>query len=133
MKLNNKFCWWHHQFSLENYLHYQNASDFKTIRRFLLKDNFSKSQDLHAGSYKKELIKQDKWYGHISIKILGVHFGSSVLDNSNWDKISHCKFSWKRIVNQILLSKLWYIGQIYTILKFIIKELGKTIAQLPIW
>ena len=24
-----------------------------------------------------------------SIKIFGVHFGNSVLDNSNWDKISH--------------------------------------------
>ena len=70
---------------------------------------------------------------HISIKLLGVHFGSSALDNSNWDKIIHRKFSWKRIVNQILLSKLWYIGQIYTILKFIIKEIGKTIAQPPIW
>ena len=40
----------------------------------------------------------------------------------------------KAIVNQILLSKLWYVDQIYPILKFIIKELGKTIAhQLPIW
>ena len=28
------------------------------------KINFSKSQALFAGSYKKELIKQDKWYGH---------------------------------------------------------------------
>ena len=95
--------------------------------------NFSKSQALHAGSYKKELIKQDKWYGHISIKKLGVDFDSSILDNQNLDKINHCKFTWKRIVNQILFSKLWYIGQIYTILKFIIKEIGKTIAQLPIW
>ena len=57
------------------------------------KKNFSKSQALHAGSYKKQLIKQDKWYGHISIKILEEGFGNSVLDNSNWDKISHCKFS----------------------------------------
>ena len=39
----------------------------------------------------------------------------------------------KRIVNQILLSKLWYIGQIYTIPKFIKEEIGKTIAQLSIW
>ena len=97
------------------------------------KINLSKNQGLHAGSYKKQLIKHEKWYCHISIKIVEVDFGSSVPGNSNWDKISHCKFSWKRIVNQILLSKLWYIGQIYTILKFIIKELGKTIAQLPIW
>ena len=28
-------------------------------------------------------------WSQFSIKILGVHFGSSVLDNSNWDKISH--------------------------------------------
>ena len=34
--------------------------------------NFSKSQALHAGSYKKELIKQDKWYGHnFPLKYLG--------------------------------------------------------------
>ena len=28
-------------------------------------------------------------WSQFSIKILGVNFGSSVLDNSNWDKISH--------------------------------------------
>ena len=28
-------------------------------------------------------------WSQFSIKILGVHFGSFVLDNSNWDKISH--------------------------------------------
>ena len=39
----------------------------------------------------------------------------------------------KRIVNQILWSKLWYIGQIYTILKFIKEEIEKTIAQFSIW
>ena len=39
----------------------------------------------------------------------------------------------KRIVNQILLSKIWYIGQIYTIPKFIKEEIEKTIAQLSIW
>ena len=32
--------------------------------------------------------------------------------NSLWDEK-------QRFVNQILLSKLWYIGKIYTILKFI--------------
>ena len=31
----------------------------------------------------------------------------------------------KRIVNEILLSKVWYIGQIYTISKFIKEEIGK--------
>ena len=39
----------------------------------------------------------------------------------------------KRIVNQILLSKIWYLGQIYTITKFIKKEIEKTIVQLSIW
>ena len=44
-----------------------------------------------------------------------------------------CNSLWeekKIIVNQILLSKLWYIGQIYTIPKFIKKKIEKTIAQL---
>ena len=39
----------------------------------------------------------------------------------------------KIIVNKILLSKLWYIGQIYTIPKFIKEEIEKAIAQLSIW
>ena len=55
----------------------------------------------------------------------------------------------KLIINQILLSKLWYIWQIYTIPKYIKKEIQKRIynflwdgknirpprhlAQLPIW
>ena len=39
----------------------------------------------------------------------------------------------ERIVNQILLSKLRYIGQIYTIPKFINEKIEKTIAQLSIW
>ena len=39
----------------------------------------------------------------------------------------------KRIVNQVLLSKLWYIGQIYNIPKFIKEEIGKRVAQLSIW
>ena len=39
----------------------------------------------------------------------------------------------KIIVNQILLSKPWYIGQIYTIPKFINKKIEITIAQLSVW
>ena len=35
--------------------------------------------------------------------------------------------------HQILLSKLWYIGQLYTIPKFINEKIEKTIAQLSIW
>ena len=47
----------------------------------------------------------------------------------------HPSLGWKkkRIVNQILLSRLWYIGQIYTIPKFIKEEIEKTIAQPSIW
>ena len=100
-----------------------------------------------AGLYKKELIKQDKSYDHNFALRFGVHFGKSILDNSNWDKISHsltkksilrieCNSLWdekKGIVNRILFSKLWYMGQIYTIPKFIKEEIEKTIAQLSIW
>ena len=39
----------------------------------------------------------------------------------------------ERIVNQIFLSKLWYIGQIYTIPKFIKEEIEKAMAELSIW
>ena len=28
-------------------------------------------------------------WSQFSIKILGLHFGNSILDNSDWDKISH--------------------------------------------
>ena len=42
---------------------------------------------MYWAKLKIELIKQDKWYGHsFIIRILGVHFGNYVLDNSNWDK-----------------------------------------------
>ena len=43
----------------------------------------------------------------------------------------------KRIVKQVLLSKLWYIGQTYTIPKFSItipkEKIEKTVAQPSIW
>ena len=74
----------------------------------------------------------------VSIKVLGINFGNSILDNSNWDKISEGitkNHIWNRvrlslrskkiILNQILLSKLWYIGQIYTIPKCIKKEIER--------
>ena len=76
----------------------------------------------------------------ISIRILGVNFGNSILDNSKWDKISDNIAKqihiWNRgrlslkgaIVNQTLLSKLWYIGQIFTILKYTKKEYTSTIS-----
>ena len=46
--------------------------------------------------------------------------------NSLWDEK-------KGIVSQILLSKLLYIGQIYSIPKLIKEEIVKTKAQLSIW
>ena len=63
------------------------------------------------------------------LSVLWLHFGNSVLDNSNWDKINHTLTNnvkshnfeqsgtlfemEKRIVNQILMSKLWYRSDIY--------------------
>ena len=82
---------------------------------------------------------QMKW-SRFFIKTLADHFGNTILNNSNQDKIreSIIKKSvaiWNRvrlslrgkkiIVNQILLSKLWYIGQVYTIPKYIKKETGQ--------
>ena len=53
------------------------------------KVNFSKSQALDARSYRRiDKTGQMAW-SQFSIKILGVHFANSVLDNSNWDKINH--------------------------------------------
>ena len=52
------------------------------------KINFSKANPSELKHTKIELINQDKWNGQFSIAILGVNFGNSILDNSNWDKIS---------------------------------------------
>lgn len=100
---------------------------------------------------------------NLYIKILGKNFNNFIPDNSIQDKISvnitkriHI---WTRlrlslrgrrlIINQILLSKLWSIAQIYTIPKYIKKESEKRLydilreakkihprrhlIQLPIW
>ena len=81
-----------------------------------------------------------------SVKILGVHYGNSVLDNSNYDKISHSsaknqcleqsktlfEMKKKNCKSNSLIQTLIYRSNIY-ILKFIIKKLEKAIAQLPIW
>ena len=86
-------------------------------------------------------------WSHFFIKILVVNFSNSVLDNSNWDKISHSLerksqylehtatlFEMKKAELQtILFSKLLHIGQIYATGKFAKKEIGKTIAQLSVW
>ena len=80
-------------------------------------------------------------WSNFSIKILGINFDNYVQDNSNWDKIrdniAKKIHMWNRVrlslrgkkfvTNQILLSKLWYIGQIYTIPKYIKKQIEKMI------
>ena len=86
-------------------------------------------------------------WSQFRIKIFRVNFGKSVLDNSDGDKISNsstkkvnnsnriCNSLWdekKKIVNKMLLSKVWYIGQVYTVPKFIKREIEKTIAHVSI-
>ena len=80
-------------------------------------------------------------WSNFSIKIFGINFDNFISDNTNWDKISvniakriHV---WNRvrlslrgkklIINQLLLSKLWYIGRIYTVPKYIKREIEKRI------
>ena len=84
-----------------------------------------------GGDIKKEQWKKKGRLIHLSA--LWVHFGNSVLDNSDWDKTSDSltkskknqyfeqsatlfgtkKNKNKRTVNQILLPKLWYRSDIY--------------------
>ena len=52
-----------------------------------------------------------------------VNFVNSSLNNFNWDKISESLTE----RDQFVLSKLWYIVQIYTIPKYIKKEIEKRI------
>ena len=128
------------------------------------KINLSESQALWVGGYKNRYDKPGNmvWL-NLYIKILGKNFNNFIPDNSIWDKISvnitkriHI---WTRlrlslrgrrlIINQILLSKLSSIAQIYTIPKYIKKESEKRLydilreakkihprrhlIQLPIW
>ena len=71
--------------------------------------------------------------------MLGIHFGNSSLDNSNWDKISlakkfiftkHCDCHWEK--NKWLWTKSSsypnfgiYIGQIFAIAKLTKKDIAK--------
>ena len=94
------------------------------------KINFNKSQALWSGNYKDRYDKPGNMiWSNFSIKILGINFDNFISDNSNWEKIKDNIAKkihiWNRvrlslrgkklIINQIVLSKLWYIGQIYTI------------------
>ena len=51
------------------------------------KMNFSKCQDLWPEAYKNGIDQPGQMdWSWFSIKILGVNFGNSILDNSNWNK-----------------------------------------------
>ena len=101
------------------------------------KINLTKSQTLWSGSYKNRYNKPGKMIlSNFSIKILGIISDNFISDNSNWDKIvdniakkiniwNRVRLSLrgrKLIINQILLSKLWHIGQIYTVPTYIKKN-----------
>ena len=75
-----------------------------------------------------------------SIKTVGVHFCNSAYDDRNWDQIydnstysyleqNTALFEKKKVVNQILWSKLWYVDQIYTIPKSNWKKIEKNNEQ----
>ena len=76
---------------------------------------------------KDKLFKKSSLFT-ISIKILGVNFGNSILEQNYsknvhiWNRVRLSLRSKKIIVNQKLLSKLWYIGQNWTIPKCTKKE-----------
>ena len=77
-----------------------------------------------------------------STKVLGLHFGNSVLHNSNWDKVSHSleKKQYLEQIPSLFEVKKLIVNQIQTLVyrsnihhsKIIKKESEKTIAQLSI-
>ena len=74
------------------------------------------------GIIKLELIKQDKWYSDdFLLKYLWYIFG--IMFNI-WNRMQLC-LRLKKFVNDIIFSKFWYIGQTYTISKFIKEEIEK--------
>ena len=99
-----------------------------------------------------------KEMGLIHLSTTWLHFGTSVLDNSDWDKTSHSltknkNFQYSKSQTECnsvvdekkkkkrkknckpnpLVQTFAQIGQIYTISKFIKEEIEKTIAQISIW
>ena len=75
-------------------------------------------------------------------KNTSANFVNFSLDNSNWDKISESltkklhiwnrvrhSLRGKKIIINKLVPKLWYIVQIYTIPKYITKEIEKRICN----
>ena len=91
------------------------------------KNKLSKKWKQNAWIYHHFTHVQQKWWLE-DVRFLP-HLKKSIFHtecNSIWDEK-------KGIVSQILLSKLLYIGQIYTTPKLIKVDIEKTIAQLSIW
>ena len=93
------------------------------------------------GLIKLELIKQDKWYSddfllkYLWYILVTLNFKCNKINDSLtkktiniWNRMQLC-LRLKKFVNEILLSKLWYIGQTYTISKFIKEETEKKIPN----
>ena len=77
-------------FYITFFLKSYNTSDFKTIRSFQLKDKLFKKPGLIRWVIQKRIDKSGQMVClQFSIKMLRLHFGNSVLDNSDWDKRSH--------------------------------------------
>ena len=72
-------------------------------------------------------VMDGKWHIDVGAPPKKINISNRVQLSFGWKKIK------KRIANQILLSRLCYIGQMYTIPKFINEEIQKTIVQLSIW
>ena len=72
------------------YMSYQNTTSFKTITTFYLKDKLFWKPEPYGLGHNKNVIdkKRQMAWSQFSIKILGVHFGNSVVDNSSWNKIN---------------------------------------------
>ena len=70
-----------------------------------MKINFFQKPGLWVGVYKNgnDQPGQMEW-SQFSIEILGANFGNSILDNSNWDKISGGIIKQIHIWNKVRLS-----------------------------
>ena len=93
------------------------------------------------GLIKLELITQDKWYSHDFLLkylwyiLVTLTFNCNKINDSLtkktisiWNRMQLC-LRLKKFVNDIIFSKFWYIGQTYTISKFIKKEIEKKIPN----
>ena len=94
------------------------------------------------GLIRLELITQDKWYSHDFLLkylwyiLVTLTFNCNKINDSStkktisiWNRMQLC-LRLKKFVNGIIYSKFWYIGQTYTISKFIKEEIEKKKYQI---